>query len=602
MQATLEDYRVELDYFSGPLDLLLFLVRKNEIDLHDIPIAELTEQYLQHLEEIKTIDVNLASEFLVMAATLLEIKSHMLAPKLETSEGEGDEAAKTGDALAGFGGDGASGPSGGGGGMNPLDPRYELVQQLLAYKRLKDCAMELDERREEWDARFPHKPAKLVRGTPAWMSDGGGDSDDFTAESTGEALEFDLEDVSINDLVEAFSRILESIGQTPAMHAVTYDDTPISVHADDLVDRLTREGPLTLQSVFVNKRTRSEMIGLFLATLELVKLKKVRVTQDRIVGEIKLELRPIEEQLRAADDKPTDWKDPVTGEMQYEWPSEAAKERAEKRATRRFNRMGKGLKPDDEHDPADGSTPFIVINKDSLEEMLESHTPKPAPAAEAADGSEPPPPEGGACELPAASATTAAAADIANIVDIATISSPATISNPSGSESVADPIASLADARGSDQPAAEACTRIAALAPLTDSATAEILREAPEDEVPAALDTPLTSCAAASERIEPETGDIGASVSASRFETIDEVKPAATAEGLTPHNSDVAQEPDGGHPGQSPGLTDEVEQPTAENEQPIDEADQPRLIPWRRGEHQPVAMIPLEPPDSPAPT
>jgi segregation and condensation protein A len=346
----LEDYRVELDYYSGPLDLLLFLVKKDEIDLHDIPIAQLTEQYLHHLETIQRIDINLASEFLVMAATLLEIKSQMLAPKVEADEGEG-EAASGENAL------------------NALDPRYELVKQLLAYKRFKDAANSLDARREEWDARFPYRPAKLpkpaLRMDDEYVSDGGPDGEIEDPDAEAAPVEIDLEDVSITDLCEAFARILESIGQAKSVHAVTYDDTPISLHAEDIHDRLKREGPLTLQAIFIGRRTRGEMIGLFLATLELVRQKKIKVKHDRIAGEIAIELRPEAEQLQVSDDAATSWTDPVTGEVQYEWPSDNAKQRAEKRAARRLLRaMGKHGEEEDEE------CGYIEIKRDGLDELL----------------------------------------------------------------------------------------------------------------------------------------------------------------------------------------------------------------------------------------
>src|SRR5690606_38996706 len=112
-------------------------------------------------------------------------------------------------------------------------------------------------------------------------------------------VEIDLEDVSVLDLCEAFARILESVGQGPARHEVVYDDTPISLHAEDILDRLGREQSrsLTLQEVFVGRRTRAEMIGLFLATLELTRQRKVKVTQDKTTGLIRIELRPEQEQV-----------------------------------------------------------------------------------------------------------------------------------------------------------------------------------------------------------------------------------------------------------------------------------------------------------------
>ncbi|MCE9589835.1 MAG: segregation/condensation protein A [Planctomycetes bacterium] len=309
MTHTAEDYRVELDCYSGPLDLLLFLVRRHEIDLNDILVARLTEQYLEHLKLIQQIDFDLAGEFLVMAASLLEVKSAMLVPRPEGEEAALDQPTET----------------------NPLDPRYELVQQLLAYKRFKDAANGLEARRQEWEQRFMRAPAARTDARPVLTGE---------EEDIARPVEIDLEDVHVLDLCEAFSRILETIGVNAA-HQVVYDDTPIALHAEDILDRLTRDGSMTLQQIFVGRSNRSEMIGLFLATLELVRQRRVKVTQDRVAGEISLQLRPASEQTTSGDDKPADWRDPATGQMQYDWPSEEARLRAERRAKLRASWMAR---------------------------------------------------------------------------------------------------------------------------------------------------------------------------------------------------------------------------------------------------------------------
>jgi segregation and condensation protein A len=302
------DYRVELDSYNGPLDLLLFLVKRHEIDLYDIPIAKLTDQYLAYLQQIERIDMDLAGEFLVMAATLVEIKSQLLLPRQEQAVGDDSD------------------------GLDALDPRFELVQQLLAYKAYKDAALQLDDRRDQWDQRFAHAPAKVRdNGQPA----------DAAAE---EQVEIDLEDADVMDLVNAFSRILESIGQSRATHDVVYDDTPIGLHADDILDRLQRLGEgktLSLAEAFAGRTSRGELIGLFLATLELVNQKKITVKQDKAKGEIHLLLRPESEHLGHETDAP-DWRDPETGQVQYDWPSEGIRRRFEKRQQRRADRLARG--------------------------------------------------------------------------------------------------------------------------------------------------------------------------------------------------------------------------------------------------------------------
>jgi segregation and condensation protein A len=306
MAGSPEEYRVQLDAYAGPLDLLLHLVKRHEIDLHDIPIAQLTDQYMAHLAAIETLDVERAGEFLVMAASLLEIKSKMIQPADASNDEAEDEPATEGE------------------GDDALDPRYELVQQLLAYKQYKDAANYLEAREAHWKDRF-----KVKAATPKANPDEGDDAN-------APQLDLELEDVNIMDLCEAFGRILNSIGQA-AGHQVTYDDTPIQLHAEDVADRLHREGPLTLHQLFEGRTNRSEMIGLFLATLELVRDKRVRVQQQQAAGTVTLELIPEAErkQAEAEDDTPADWTDPDTGEVQYDWPDEQARQRAEARKRRR---------------------------------------------------------------------------------------------------------------------------------------------------------------------------------------------------------------------------------------------------------------------------
>ncbi|MGE5610688.1 MAG: segregation and condensation protein A, partial [Bacillota bacterium] len=202
------EYRVELDIYNGPLDLLLYLIKRDELDIYDIPIARITDQYMGYLHLIKDLhekeglDINLAGEFLVLAATLMEIKSAMLLPKPPPDPNSPD--ATTAEELS--------------------DPRYELVQKLLEYKRFKDAANALEHRQEVHQQRFPRVPSKR-------------EGDD------NEPPPVDLEEVQIWDLLAAFTRLMQEVGQRkPRYHEVIYDDTPIDLHAADIEDRLTREG------------------------------------------------------------------------------------------------------------------------------------------------------------------------------------------------------------------------------------------------------------------------------------------------------------------------------------------------------------------------
>jgi segregation and condensation protein A len=253
-----EDYRVTLEGFEGPLDLLLYLIRRLEVDIHDIPIAKITDQYLAFLGQIDEVDVDLAGEFLVMAATLIELKSRTLMPP---EEAERAAAADDTDRPARE--------------IDAIDPRSELIQQLLAYQRYRIASEELDHRRIEFGERFPLRPGRPDLG-----------------EDDEAPIELELEDAHVMDLTEVYTRIMGSIdfGRL-GDHIVELDDTPIALHQEDLLDRLGRtpERRMTLQQAFEG-RGRAQRIGLFLATLELVRLRRVTVVQEAIDGEIELVL------------------------------------------------------------------------------------------------------------------------------------------------------------------------------------------------------------------------------------------------------------------------------------------------------------------------
>ncbi|MCE5279325.1 MAG: segregation/condensation protein A [Planctomycetaceae bacterium] len=241
----MSDYRVNLDIYAGPLDLLLYLIRRDEVDIHNIPIARITQQYIEHVEVLKALDPNVVGDFLVLAATLMEIKTRMLLPAPPPEEG-GEEGLE-------------------------IDPRAELVRQLLQYKAFKDAAFDLADAAAQQAMKFPRRPGHV----------GGQDES---------AL--DLEDVQIWDLLSAFGRLMDAIGQTARQHEVIYDDTPQELHSQDILDRLAREGALSFSQIFHGRTSRSEIIGLFLALLELVRQKSIIVGQDANFGEIQVVLNP----------------------------------------------------------------------------------------------------------------------------------------------------------------------------------------------------------------------------------------------------------------------------------------------------------------------
>jgi segregation and condensation protein A len=264
----LDDYRVRLDAFEGPLDLLLFLIRRAEVDIQDIPIATIAEQYLDLLSGLRAtapgrVDIDTAGEFLVMAATLMEIKSRMLMPRAPAPSRDGDRPA-------------------------PADPRAELVRQLIEYKTYRDAASTLERRAEEWRARFPTSVAGLA--------------EDAARAAQESAQDLDLEDLSLLDLARAFRQIAESVNfDRLGDHQVTYDDTPIEVHAQDILAQLRGEAhsPAEVEfSTLFAGRKRHEALGLFLALLELVRQRRIAVRQERTDGQIYL--RPREPEPPAA--------------------------------------------------------------------------------------------------------------------------------------------------------------------------------------------------------------------------------------------------------------------------------------------------------------
>jgi segregation and condensation protein A len=229
-------FQVELTEFRGPLDLLLFLVRKHEVEIADLPIAPITEQFLQYLEVLQELNVNDVGDFVEMASTLIEIKSRSLLPHTEEIE-------------------------------EPIeDPRQDLVRRLLEYKRYKDAASMLEERGRKWQDRFP----RLSTDLPP---------------RTRDLSEEPIREVELWDLVSAFGRILrEQAANSPSN--IVYDDTPIHVYMERIHSQLLAQSKLSLTALFQPCPNKSAMIGLFLATMELVRHHGVRLEQSELFDEI----------------------------------------------------------------------------------------------------------------------------------------------------------------------------------------------------------------------------------------------------------------------------------------------------------------------------
>jgi len=230
------DFRVDLNLFRGPLDLLLYLVRKHEVEITDIPIAAITDQYLSYLAVLEQIDVNAVGDFLAMASTLVEIKSQQVLPRSDEIE----------DAIE--------------------DPRQELVRRLLEYKKYRDAASILEERGRQWQQRYP----RLSSDLPGRQRN---------------LAEEPIQEVELWDLVSAFGRILrESEAVKPS--SIVYDDTPIHAFMTRIHRRLGERGRLTFRELFEPGMHKSTLIGIFLAVLELVRHQLVRVDQNTLFGEV----------------------------------------------------------------------------------------------------------------------------------------------------------------------------------------------------------------------------------------------------------------------------------------------------------------------------
>ena len=236
------EYRVNLDIFEGPLDLLLYLVRKEEVDIYDIPIAKITEQYIRYIEMLKSLDIDLAGDFLVMASTLIQIKSAMLLPKAQPELLQSDDL---------------------------TDPRAELIRQLLEYKKFKDAANLLSAAADQTMERFPRPGTILEQLKP-------------DAEP-----QIDIEQLSIWDLLKAFDSILEETGARLDISHIK-DDTPIDLYQIEILHRLQTEGQLPFERIFEAKANRVVMIGLFLALLELIRERLVCAEQPKSSASIYL--------------------------------------------------------------------------------------------------------------------------------------------------------------------------------------------------------------------------------------------------------------------------------------------------------------------------
>lgn len=234
------DYKIDLDIYNGPLDLLLYLIRREEVDVYDIPIAKITGQYMMYLDELQSIDIGLAGDFLVMASTLMYIKSQTLLPRNEVIDGEDEE-----------------------------DPRLELVKQLLEYKRYKEATTAMARLSEERSQRFSRPEERLI--------------DDEKEEDE----KLHLDEIDVWKLAQYFSTFMkQTMGDV--ITKIVNDDTPVHVYMDKVINSLINTYAISFKELLYNSNGKVEIIGVFLALLELVRLKKIKLEQLRDFDEIRI--------------------------------------------------------------------------------------------------------------------------------------------------------------------------------------------------------------------------------------------------------------------------------------------------------------------------
>jgi segregation and condensation protein A len=243
-------YKIKLDIFEGPLDLLLYLIKRDDVNIYDIPIAKITEQYLQYLELMRLLDLDIASEFLVMAATLLEIKSKMLLPKAEQLV-EAEE----------------------------FDPRLDLVNRLLEYQKYKQVADELRKRESVYREIFA-RPGEALPPEP------------------DNELYFEA---SLFDLISAFTKALKEVPKE-VFYEIIKDEFTIEQKIHDILRLLLNTAHVSLEDLFTKAKNKLEIVATFLAILELIRLQEIIVQQKGLFGEIFVKrfeqhLRPTKQEI-----------------------------------------------------------------------------------------------------------------------------------------------------------------------------------------------------------------------------------------------------------------------------------------------------------------
>lgn len=235
----MSDYKIKLEFFEGPMALLMHLIEKNQLDIYDIPIAIVTEQYLEYLQKLETFNIDIASEFLLMAATLLQIKSRMLLPKLPKIIDEIDDEG---------------------------DPRQELVDRLLEYRKFKQMSTVMEDMMKERERFFTRLPQEFDIEVPLPVG------------------------LKLDDLLAAFAAVWES--SIDEYEVVAREEFSVQDKIYDIIHLLYKhKGKIEFSQAVIRRGTRAEVIATFLALLELIKLQRVTIHQEENFGPIFITLK-----------------------------------------------------------------------------------------------------------------------------------------------------------------------------------------------------------------------------------------------------------------------------------------------------------------------
>ena len=235
------DFKVRIEQFEGPLDLLLYLIEEQELDIYEVSLAQVTEQYLQYIYQAQSINLDIASEFLIMAARLLQMKVRRLLPSLRENEEEDED-------LSNF--------------------EEDLFRQLAEYKRYKEVVTHLKEKYEE----FSHYSFREI------------DEDKIIKEYVNDNL---LENCSLDDLTDAFKNVLKNIRISEPVFEIVKEQYSIKESLDEILEKaFSKKEGVRFSELFSGKNSREKVIVTFLALLELIKIRKVRFIQNRMFSEI----------------------------------------------------------------------------------------------------------------------------------------------------------------------------------------------------------------------------------------------------------------------------------------------------------------------------